>query len=284
MQRVVFAGGLGVFAAALLGLLLTGHAEVRPSPDADTAISVWGALLPPLAAMALIRLVPPRAPAIRLPAVGGLGVLVAVAVAFPSLWYAVELAGVDDDLTGPLYVLTKPVAFLLLPWLILRATGDRPLLPVPEGERLWLARGAWRWWAAIPALAVFFTLFLFGPLAGPLPDAAGLPPAAELAVIATLTFLTANVTEELFYRVALQSRLEQAYGRWPAIVASALFFAFMHLPNHGQGTLATTLAAIVVFQGAFGLMTGYLWARYRNVWVLVAAHTLSNTAPLLFAT
>ena len=55
----------------------------------------------------------------------------------------------------------------------------------------------------------------------------------------------------------------------------------MHLPSHPQGGLITTLTAIVVYQGTFGLFTGYLWSRYRNIYVLIAAHSIVNSLPLL---
>ncbi|WP_245193083.1 CPBP family intramembrane glutamic endopeptidase [Amycolatopsis alba] len=75
--------------------------------------------------------------------------------------------------------------------------------------------------------------------------------------------------------------LEALFGRWPGILLSSLLFAWLHLPTHGQGTLPLTLGAIVAFQGFFGLFTGYLWSRYRNLWAPIAAHTAMNTLPLL---
>jgi uncharacterized protein len=103
-----------------------------------------------------------------------------------------------------------------------------------------------------------------------------------LIVGVSLTFFTANVVEELFYRVALQTRLEATLGRWPGILLTGLLFAFMHLPTHGQlGSALAGLGAITIHQGVFGLFVGYLWSRYRNVWVLIAAHSIVNTFPLL---
>lgn len=148
-------------------------------------------------------------------------------------------------------------------------------------------KGVWRWIAPIPALVVFAYLALLSPLAGPLPQAEDYPDPVVLVIIASITFFTANVVEELFYRVMLQTRLEAALGRWPGIVLTSLLFALMHLPTHGQSDsalagLPLTLGAIMVQQGVFGLFVGYLWSRYRNVWVLIAAHSIINTLPLLF--
>lgn len=288
-------GGLAIFGAALLALLVTGHTSIQPSPDSTTRISIWTAVVPALAGMLLVRALPPRAPDLAVPSAdhGGarrqLRVLLAIAVLFPLVWYLAALAGVDSEALGTLWALSKPIVFLLLPWLIFRLLlADAPaLLPRVPGEGLWLPKNAWRWIAPIPALAVFAYLALLSPLAKPLPQAADYPDPAVLVVGASLTFFTANVIEELFYRVMLQTRLETALGRWPGMVLTSLLFALMHLPSHGQADsalagLPLTLGAIIVFQGVFGLFLGYLWSRYRNVWVLIAAHSIINTLPLLF--
>ncbi|MFC7484607.1 CPBP family intramembrane glutamic endopeptidase [Luedemannella flava] len=170
--------------------------------------------------------------------------------------------------------------FLLLTWGLFRPDW----LGTPG---IWWPDAGWRWWGPLPALAAFALLTSVGPVAGQHPDAADYPDPALLAIGATVTFLTANVTEELFYRVILQTRLEAVLGRWAAIVSTALLFALLHLPTHGQtgsalGGLPLTLAAIVVFQGTTGVFLGYLWSRYRNVWAQITAHTIINTLPLVF--
>jgi uncharacterized protein len=96
-----------------------------------------------------------------------------------------------------------------------------------------------------------------------------------------LTFLTASVLEEIFYRALLQTRLEALLGRWPAITATALLFAAMHTHRIGAGPLAETVAVVLVFNGGFGLFLGYLWARYRNIWSLVVTHGAVNSLTLL---
>jgi membrane protease YdiL (CAAX protease family) len=208
-------------------------------------------------------------------------VVLAIGVLFPFVWYAVRTAGVEGETVGAFWAMSKPLFFLLVPGLILGFRYRERLLVTVEGESLWRPKGAWRWSYPIAVLLGFGYLFLLSPAAGPLPRAADYPDAVLLAIGATLTFITANVIEELFFRVILQSRLELAYGRWPAIIVSALVFALMHLPSHSQGGFGPTLAVIVVFQGTFGLFTGYLWSRYRNIYVLIGAHSIVNTVPLL---
>jgi membrane protease YdiL (CAAX protease family) len=88
--------------------------------------------------------------------------------------------------------------------------------------------------------------------------------------------LTASVLEEVFYRAWLQTRLEVLYGRWPAIMVSSLLFALMHSSRIDAADPLLGLATIIAFQGVFGLMLGYLWARYRNFWVIVFIHVVTN--------
>ncbi|MGH3939168.1 MAG: hypothetical protein ACRDTG_11145 [Pseudonocardiaceae bacterium] len=156
----------------------------------------------------------------------------------------------------PLWALSKPLVFLLLTWLILRRlrAGAPAMLPTVPSEGLWRPKGAWRWTAPIPALVVFAYLALLSPLAGPLPQAENYPDPVVLVIAASITFFTTNVVEEL---------------------------------SHGQSDstltgLPLTLGAIMIQQGVFGLFVGYLWSQYRNVWALIAAHSIINTLPLFF--
>jgi membrane protease YdiL (CAAX protease family) len=291
VARGILIAGLGLFALAPLALVATGHTTIRPSADSTATLSVLGALLPAAVALLLVRLVPPTAPTLApVPDLAGRRVareaLVAVglAVAFAVVMFAVRAAGVHRDLVGLLWTMSKPVVLILIPWLVFRRLSAGPVL---SGRELWRPAGGWRWWGPVAALVAFGALSLAGPWAQPLPRWSDYPDPTLLVIGATITVLTANVGEELFYRVLLQSRLEAVLGRWPGIVAAALLFALMHLATHGQGGsawagLPLTLGAIVTFQGVFGLLTGYLWARYRNVWALIAVHSVVNTLPLLF--
>ena len=95
-----------------------------------------------------------------------------------------------------------------------------------------------------------------------------------------VTFLTASLLEELFFRVWLQTRLEAVLGRWAGIAVASTLFAVMHA-NRLQDNLAEGLATIIVFNGGFGLLMGYLWSRYRAVWPIFVAHAATNALPLL---
>jgi uncharacterized protein len=139
-----------------------------------------------------------------------------------------------------------------------------------------------RWLAPVPALAVWGYLYFYSPLSGDRDFTGYLQyDRVYLAVAMVLTFLSASLAEELFYRVMLQTRLEALFGRWPAIVATALLFALMHVNRLQDGPFAVMLAVIVVFNGGFGLFVGYLWSRYRNLAAIVAAHGAVNSLALL---
>lgn len=260
------AGGLAVFLLAYGWLVATGNSEISASADADAAkTSLWAAALPALAAMAIARLVPPGAPLPCPPAdlprqrvIRETWVLLAAALAFP-------LATVGR--TGELwYPLAKVLLLLVVPLVALRLIrrGEQAARTIPAPV-VWLA--------PLPAATVWFLLAETGLFATPLTQ--DLPDHVTLAVTSLVVFLTASMLEEFFYRGWLQTRLEALYGRWPAIFASALLFAAMHA-NRLTENVGPGLASLVAFQGMFGLMLGYLWSRYRNIWVIIAIHGLSN--------
>lgn len=64
-------------------------------------------------------------------------------------------------------------------------------------------------------------------------------PALVLVAGQLLTFVTTSVTEEVFDRALLRTRLEALLGRWPAIVLTALLFAGMRLHRIGDGPRST---------------------------------------------
>jgi membrane protease YdiL (CAAX protease family) len=276
--RALTSVGLGLFGVALLGLLLSGHTEVRVSADDEApALPLTVVVLPIAAGLLLTRLVPPRLPALPALVDGRAALarqaygLLGLALAYPVL---LLLTG-----TGPWYGPLKVTVLLGGGWLILRlwradwsgAADHRAALPP-----------ALRWLAPLPALVAWGYLYFYGPLAGDR-DMSGYERYDRVYLIGAmlLTFLSASVAEEIFYRVMLQTRLEALLGRWPALVASSLLFALMHVNRLHDGPVAVMLAVIVVFNGGFGLFVGYLWARYRNLAAIIVAHGAVNSVPLI---
>ncbi|WP_170837339.1 CPBP family intramembrane glutamic endopeptidase [Actinopolyspora xinjiangensis] len=271
--------GLALLIASPVWLLLTGHTSFRVSADTGRPpVSLWSAMLPALVGLVLTRLVPPRmavieplAGARRARVRGEMWVLVAMAVAFPVL-----LALLPPEVSrGAGYAVLKVVLFLVVPlaaFRSLRGTGPRPRAVSARVPRA-------RWWFPLPAVVAWFYLSQVSVLAPPPVAAESLPDPVTLAVVSVVTLLTAGVLEEFFYRGFLQTRLERLVGRWPAILVASLLFAAMHLPTHlGSTAVITELATVLVFQGLFGVFCGYLWSRYRNIWMPVVVHILVNLA------
>jgi len=279
-DRLLTGFGLTMIGGAPLWLLATGRSEVTTSADVEASpVTVAAVVVPLVAGMLLARLVPPRLPVLR-PAVAdaraaltrqvvGLG---AVAVAFATL--ALPL--------GPGSVWYGPVKVALLlggAWWVLRTW---PAAPPGGREHRRALPGRWYWLGPVPAVVGWAWLAYHSPLAGP-SDLSGYRAYDPMVLLAAmlLTFLTASVLEEVFYRLLLQTRLEALLGRWPAITATALLYAAMHTHRVGTGPLADTVAVVLMFNGGLGLFLGYLWSRYRNVWAIVAVHGAVNSLTLL---
>lgn len=275
--QVLAACGLAVLIAAPVWLLLTDHTSLRISADEGAPpVSLWGVVLPAVTGIVLARAIPPRMNTIdplsaarRAQVRRETWVAAAMAVAFPAVIAALPA----EASRGPWYAVLKVVLFLLVPLVafrLLRGTGPGCRAIPVRVPRL-------RWLAPLPAIVVWFYLSQVSALAPPPTPAAALPDPVTLAVVSVVTLLTASVLEEIFYRGFLQTRLETLIGRWPAIAASSLLFAGMHLPTHGQpGAVATGLATVLTFHGLFGVLCGYLWSRYRNIWIPITVHAITN--------
>lgn len=275
-QRPRSAAPLGTVLAAVFAVAIgwtlwrTGGWVVTSADEGASAVPLAGSLLVAALVLAATRLLPPRLdttvprtvdrPAVLRQTV----VLVLCALAFP-------LSGL---VPGPpeAYVLWKVGVLIVVPGVYLgwrrRRRGpslriDRPRHRVPVSV-----------WALLPA-ASYVAMTQFGPLAPSVPD--GWPDPVTLAVVASVTALTAGVGEEVFYRYWLQSRLEALAGRWTGILAAALLFALMHVVSHSTG-LAPDLAVttVIASQGVTGLVLGYLWSRYRRLWACILVHVALN--------
>lgn len=280
--KLLTAAGLALPPLAVVVLVLAGRTSLATSADREAAATPLAAVVVPLAAgLLLTRLVPWRLPALPQPppaehvpnwrrqAIA----LVALAAVFPLVSPVRSAPGGD---------LLYPAAKLLLllggGWLVLR----RWPAPSPARQHRAVLPRRWYWLGPVPAILAWAWLGYYSPLAGE-PDISGyaaIDP-AFLAGAAAFTFLTASVAEEVFYRVLLQTRLEALLGRWPAIGASALLFAALHVHRYGDGPVWEITAVILVSSGGLGLLTGYLWSRYRNVWALIVLHGAANALGLL---
>lgn len=275
--RVLLVGTGLLFAAAIGGLTITGHHMVRFSSDtAAQPYPLWMPLASSLVVLLLTRWVPPKLATID-PLAGierprlrrETWVLAGAALAFPALVVAAMAARLSRD---AVYSPVKVLMLLVIPLLACRtyrAGGAKARWTIPLDRTRVLA-------PIVPVVA-WIVLARLGPLAPPPASVASLPDPVTVAVVSLITLLTAGVLEEVFYRGFLQTRLESLVGRWPAIATSSTLFAAMHIASHVHvDTLTVDLATIVAVQGTFGVMQGYLWSRYRNIWAPIAIHVAVN--------
>jgi membrane protease YdiL (CAAX protease family) len=129
----------------------------------------------------------------------------------------------------------------------------------------------WRWLGLIPVGAV---LLLVG---GTLIPRGGLPSLSLALIGFVLAFALIAICEEIFFRAMLQTRLEVLLGRWGGIVASTVVFALTYaviqpfdeasqLPGEDYGYI---VALALLSYGPAGVLYGYLWSCFRNMWLNV---------------
>lgn len=284
--------GLAVFVGSFVLLWATGNTAVESSADEHGATPLWALTVPILVGLVLVRLVPPRvsdepdrgvraALRGRRPGVES-ALLLACLAGFVLANLAVGPPNDPEAPAGLLYPASKVLLFLAVPLLVLRMTRPAPSSDIPSVWHVATSVRAWWRWGGLVAVVVTLYLSQFSPLASPAPTADSLPPIAVLVVAMVGTFLTASVLEEVFFRVWLQTRLELMVGRWAGIVLSSLAFGVMHVASHQMlDTPALILAQVLAVQGVSGLLYGYLWSRYRNLWVIIILHTGINSLSLV---
>lgn len=96
-----------------------------------------------------------------------------------------------------------------------------------------------------------------------------------------LPLMQAAIPEEIFYRYILQTRLEKLFGSIFGIFLSSLLFASFHFPSRywlasgvegSAGDIYSILTGTILPVFVLGMILGYLWKRFRNVWILIALH------------
>lgn len=117
-------------------------------------------------------------------------------------------------------------------------------------------------------------LVLVSHLPGPSPDSAvqfneSLAEGSRIPLwIAML--LVAPLVEELFFRGWMLPVWERRFGRWGAILGTALLFALLHI-----------LWWRILITLPLGVLFGWVFVRTRSVLAAVAAHAGANAAPMV---
>ncbi len=177
------------------------------------------------------------------------------------------LGSAGDRLFGNGNYLANPVAYVVLPLIVLLLLGARPReLGFGKGHRVGRVILLW---AAIPV----------GTLAVAIAT-------GQLSVERVANRLVSNgmqngFWEEFLFRGALQTRLRLLLTPEWAIVIQALVFGAWHLglgyANTGHSGFLPALASTIVHQAAIGLAFGIVFERTRNLLAPTVAHILANS-------
>jgi len=95
----------------------------------------------------------------------------------------------------------------------------------------------------------------------------------RLAVLAVLLISIINPVFEEVLETGYFIHSLQRFGMWPAVLASALFRGLLHL-QFGIN------AALGLF--AFGVIFGFAYWRWRQLWPLIVAHSLTDMLALFY--
>ena len=271
LGRIVVLASAAVFVISGLAVLIALGGRIQPSSDPGSASThvawLWlgAALLLAICALTS-RGVPWSTVAVGPRLRQDLILLIACAAAFP-LAMRLPLGWHPAD-----YLWMKVLVLLALPalvlWLTHRRQGPGVSFTPPRLPAFALV-------GALLAIAANQGLGLFGPGAAPA-DLASFD-LGTIVLAATATALTASIGEEIFYRYWLQTRLEALLGRWAGILVASLIFGLMHLASHVAGHgLGLGAAIVIANQGVAGIVFGYLWSRYRRLWLPIALHLSTN--------
>ncbi|MFI6577555.1 lysostaphin resistance A-like protein [Nocardiopsis sp. NPDC050513] len=196
-------------------------------------------------------------------------VLSMMALSWISSLYAAET---DMDLRMSVSLVCRLLFLFTLPMLVMDRSGvtvDGRGTAMPS-----LALGVrepWRWLGLVPVgVAV-------GLVGNQLAPVYGLPPLTLGVVGFLLAFALVCMCEEIFYRGMLQTRLEFILGRWAGIVVASTVFASTYaviqpydavVQMRGHDFVQDLWLSLLSY-GAGGLLYGYLWTCFRNIWITV---------------
>jgi len=103
---------------------------------------------------------------------------------------------------------------------------------------------------------------------------AGVGDPTYFLVMVPISLLFVGPAEELLFRGAVQGRLRQSWGMWPAIVTATVLFGLIHIPAISGGFGAQLSYALLV--GILGLLLGYLYEYTQNILVPSLIHGAYN--------
>lgn len=93
-------------------------------------------------------------------------------------------------------------------------------------------------------------------------------------IMVPVSILFVGPAEELLFRGAVQGRLRQSWGVWPAILTATVLFGLVHIPAITGGFGAQLSYALLV--AVLGLLLGYLYEYTGNILVPSLIHGAYN--------
>jgi membrane protease YdiL (CAAX protease family) len=106
--------------------------------------------------------------------------------------------------------------------------------------------------------------------------------------------LEVGLVEEFFFRALLQTRLARLTGsELSGVIAASVLFGLVHVPGlylrtaatqealAASPSLASALAYSILITSVAGFFLGILWARTRNLAVVVVVHAAGDLIPNL---
>jgi membrane protease YdiL (CAAX protease family) len=189
-----------------------------------------------------------------------------------------------------LLVAFKLVVHVALPCLLLAAVGAAPLAlftTTPRGRPFWLTLG-------VLGPAILILLAVISPSLNQIAALKMAPASLALAGGGAFVWVTieAGLCEEFLFRAVLQTRLAAALkNEAGAVVVGALVFALVHAPGlymrghagdigHSQNLIQVIAYTVAVLSPA-GLFLGFMWARTRNLLLVVILHALIDVLPFI---
>ncbi|GLU47537.1 CPBP family intramembrane glutamic endopeptidase [Nocardiopsis ansamitocini] len=285
-RALVVCLGLVVFLVSAVYLYSVGSTRIRGTDDFSSG-ELWTLWLPVAVTMLCVRFIPWRRPPDD-DLIGQVGhmfrgrrvdqeVVVLLACLFGFFvgdgFLEFAFRTMSPGLSGLAYHTAKVVFLLILPLILIGGSGIMRHVSGPDlmtlATRVPLG---WRWAGLVGVLAyLYLNVFLRWTTAAVGEER--IPQGYSLLLGLLLTIATSALLQEFFFRVLLQTRVEALLGRWPAIVATALLCAAAELVGAGfVPSVSEELAMTAAVTVPVGLMYGYLWSRYRNIWLNFLLH------------
>ncbi|WP_347386505.1 CPBP family intramembrane glutamic endopeptidase [Paenibacillus amylolyticus] len=266
--------------AAVLWLVWTGNLNIRYTANREEVIPIWHSMLPAFLGIFLIRMIPYKSqyPSSFQQMEKQHVVVQSIVLLLSGILFAVSLITIDQQgLHFQLYYLAfKLTTLLFIPLILLliyrkMTAGQQDSISVNSRSRRHVI-------APLIVIVVWGYLKFYSPIAQPEGAIVGTD-TTELLLLVLIGFMINSVLEEVFYRVWLQTRLEALLGRWPAILLVSILWSIWHIAIQGNGQWDIDVATVIANHGVTGLFLGYMWARYRKIWVIILIHGLMNASP-----